>query len=186
MKKLGYISLAFSIIALALSIYATLVCDKRIEADWMGILVGILALLTTVLLGWQLISALNINSMKRDMKEIKDETRLCMENNLVEFHSSMALYISAHENYLKDEHLGHRYIMNRLYAIIHLYNVGDFNRCEEHITTLLELLEQQERPLIPIRYKEALTRLISHVSGLREVSNHHRILELLNMNIFYD
>lgn len=154
--------------------------------DYLGWIVGILAFLTTILLGWQLISAININGMKREMREIRDETRLRMENNLVEFHSSMALYISSHKDYLKDEHLGYRYMMNRLYAIIHLYNVGDFKRCEEHITTLLGLLEQQEKPLIPKRYKESLTQLISHISSHREVSNRHRILELLNMSIFYD
>ena len=39
-----------SIAAILLSIYAAFVCDKRIEADWMGILVGVLALLVTVLM----------------------------------------------------------------------------------------------------------------------------------------
>lgn len=48
-------SFIISILALGVSCYAAFICDKRIEADWMGVLVGILSLLVTVLIalvGW--------------------------------------------------------------------------------------------------------------------------------------
>lgn len=60
MKKKENLALWLSIISLAFSSYAALSCDKRIEADWMGVLVGILALLVTVLLGWNIYSAIHI------------------------------------------------------------------------------------------------------------------------------
>lgn len=68
MNKNGYLSLSISIIAIALSGYATFICDQRIEADWMGILVGILSLLVTVLIGW------NISTKSITIhKELKEE-----------------------------------------------------------------------------------------------------------------
>lgn len=62
MKKENW-TLLLSIFAFGLSAYAALACDKRIEADWMGILVGILALLVTTLLGWNIYSAIHIEEI---------------------------------------------------------------------------------------------------------------------------
>lgn len=179
MKK--YWTTIISLAALALSVYAAFVCDKRIEADWMGVLVGVLALLTSVLLGWQIFSLFNINSIKKDVEDIKKNTTMIMENNLVEFHSSMALYISSHEDYQNNNQLAHKYIMNRLYMIIHLYNVKDYNRCESQITTLLTTLKGEQVSPIPKEYKEVLMPLISHVAGLRDIPSHCRILEVLSI-----
>lgn len=62
MKKENW-TLGLSIAAFAISVYAAFICDKRIEADWMGVLVGILALLVTILLGWNIYSAIHLNEI---------------------------------------------------------------------------------------------------------------------------
>lgn len=54
-------SFIFSIIAFGLSVFAAFQCDKRIEADWMGVLVGILSLLVAILLGWQIYKTIDID-----------------------------------------------------------------------------------------------------------------------------
>lgn len=65
------LSIAMSIAAILLSIYAVFVCDKRIEADWMGILVGVLALLVTVLIGWNIYTVIDIKKIKDDYEKTK-------------------------------------------------------------------------------------------------------------------
>ena len=49
---LSSIALFFALLAAGFTFFRT----TPMEADWLGILVGILALSTTILLGWQIIS----------------------------------------------------------------------------------------------------------------------------------
>lgn len=56
-------SLILSVLAFIFSIFAAFQCDKRIEADWMSILVGILSLLVALLVGWQIYNS--IDSLER-------------------------------------------------------------------------------------------------------------------------
>lgn len=73
MKKENW-ALWLSIISLALSGYATLACDKRIEADWMGVLVGILSLLVTALIGLQIYNYISFKSeLEKRVTEIVNE-----------------------------------------------------------------------------------------------------------------
>lgn len=67
------ISIWLSLIALLLSIIAAF-RTTPMEADWMGILVGILALLTTVLLGWQISSYVGFKKeLIRDIEAEKEK-----------------------------------------------------------------------------------------------------------------
>lgn len=67
------ISIWLSSIALLLSFFAA--CRTTpLEADWIGILVGILALLTTVLLGWQISSYIGFKKdLIRDIEQEKEK-----------------------------------------------------------------------------------------------------------------
>lgn len=69
-----------SIIAMALAIAATIISICRIEPitmDWAGVLVGALALLVTVLIGWQILNAVQLHRTLREVnarikKEVDD------------------------------------------------------------------------------------------------------------------
>ena len=51
------------------------------EADWLGILVGILALSTTILLGWQIISYIGFkDEVKKEMEKTKAELKETTDN----------------------------------------------------------------------------------------------------------
>ena len=76
------LSIAMSIAAILLSIYAAFVCDKRIEADWMGILVGVLALLVTVLIGWNIYALIDFNRAKKEMDVLKEKMRIDVNSSL--------------------------------------------------------------------------------------------------------
>lgn len=67
------VSIVASIVSILLSGYAVFVCDKRIEADWMGILVGILSLLVTVLIGWQIYTTINIKEELKETNTLRKE-----------------------------------------------------------------------------------------------------------------
>lgn len=74
MKERCCISLIVSLIAIALSVIALIrSCpNTNMSFDYMGVIVGILSLLVTVLIGWNIFYALNINGrvdkMQNDLK----------------------------------------------------------------------------------------------------------------------
>lgn len=70
---LSSIAIAVSIIALCISAYRT----PELGFDYMGVLVGILALLVTILIGWQVFNAIQMQTTLREInsrmnKEIDD------------------------------------------------------------------------------------------------------------------
>lgn len=65
---LSSIALFFALLAAGFTFFRT----TPMEADWLGILVGILALSTTILLGWQIISYIGFkDEVKKEMEKTK-------------------------------------------------------------------------------------------------------------------
>ena len=63
------ITTIISIAALARSFYQ----DAALTVDYSGILVGILAALCTVLIGWQIFSLINLRDIEKKFKKIEDD-----------------------------------------------------------------------------------------------------------------
>lgn len=69
---LSSIALFFALLAAGFTFFRT----TPMEADWLGILVGILALSTTILLGWQIISYIGFkDEVKRRWKRLKQNSK---------------------------------------------------------------------------------------------------------------
>lgn len=76
-----------SLLALAVSLSALCLCCCRCEpimADWMAILVGILALLVTFLVGWQITRTLDIERRMRRFDNIVDRRVGAISRDLVQ------------------------------------------------------------------------------------------------------
>lgn len=74
---LSSIALFFALLAAGFTFFRT----TPMEADWLGILVGILALSTTILLGWQIISYIGFkDKVKKEMEKTKAELKETTDN----------------------------------------------------------------------------------------------------------
>ncbi|MCS2764385.1 hypothetical protein NXV33_01895 [Bacteroides thetaiotaomicron] len=74
---LSSIALFFALLAAGFTFFRT----TPMEADWLGILVGILALSTTILLGWQIISYIGFkDEVKKEMEKTKAELKETTDN----------------------------------------------------------------------------------------------------------
>lgn len=82
------ISLLISIAALCISYFR---CDP-ITMDWMGVLVGVLSFLVTVLLGWQIYALFDIREIQKEVKRNKAEVNQNMEKKMGESHCALWLY----------------------------------------------------------------------------------------------
>ena len=76
MKK-EYLAIGFSIAAITISIIATTIATYRtpeLGFDYQGVIVGILSLLTTTLIGWQIYNVIYIDSkIDKSLKRAIDD-----------------------------------------------------------------------------------------------------------------
>lgn len=182
MKTERYIStsaMALSVIATVLGIAAICnACPRVLGMDYLGWIVGVLALLSAILLGWQLFSLFRINNLKDEMEDMRNQAALKVEECLVEMHATMALHVSSFPNYLNDSELIYKYTINCLSMTIHLGKIGDFGRCEKQINSLLKKLSQTEKVKLPQQYRTMLAPLIVEAQTFPCVSNRGRLWEI--------
>lgn len=99
-------SLVLSGVALLFSIVAILVAYFRCEpmtADWMGILVGILSLLVTILIGWQIYSVMQV---ERKMNDTMTKAIDNMNDTIVKAIDDISTKIDKHTEASKEEAIG--------------------------------------------------------------------------------
>ncbi|MGV0921857.1 hypothetical protein ACTS94_16160 [Empedobacter falsenii] len=87
-----WITLIISLGALFISLFRT----EPMEADWMAILVGILALLTSVLIGWQILNMINFKQEKLEVfKSVENvfinNYKKEFDNKILEFNKERVL-----------------------------------------------------------------------------------------------
>lgn len=135
MKKAVYISIVISIASLILSIYAALVCDKRIEADWMGILVSILSLLVTVLIGWNIYTLIDINRIRNNIAETKATLSETIETSLSEVQMT-AFFVFLNKVNKSPDDIFHIWL-HGISAIRHLSYADKHQECSDIATMIL-------------------------------------------------
>lgn len=79
------------------------------EADWLGILVGILALSTTILFGWQIISYIGFkDEVKKEMEKTKAELKETTDNidNMIQqkINETQNIIYKKNELYIQGKH----------------------------------------------------------------------------------
>lgn len=78
-------SIILSVTALSISLYCNVRISEPIKWDMLGIFAGILSVLVTILMGWQLYNAISFeNRMNKLKKEIKIESKQQSEKNMNE------------------------------------------------------------------------------------------------------
>ena len=117
--------------SLVLSIAALCVALLRCEPftmDWMGVLVGVLSFLVTILLGWQIYTLIDIRKIQQDVKKNKAEMTLEAHKRLGEAHYALwAFYLNSIENREQDRELLLYACFNSGVAAIHRLSL-----CEEY------------------------------------------------------
>lgn len=125
--------ISMCLFAVLLSIAALCVSLVRCEpmtADWMGILVGVLSFLVTILLGWQIYALFDIREIQKEVRKSKAEMTLEAHKRLGEAHYALwAFYLNSIENREHDKELLLYACFNSGVAAIHRLAL-----CEEYQT----------------------------------------------------
>lgn len=82
MKKKENWALALSIIALLIGVAGCFIKIEPISYDYMGILVGVLSLLVTALIGWQIHPLIDIRNLRKEISNERTKAYIDSERNI--------------------------------------------------------------------------------------------------------
>lgn len=165
--------------ALCISCYAALSCDKRIEADWMGILVGVLSLLVTVLIGWNIYSLIDFNRSRKELEMLK--VKMDINTNASLALKDADVFMIYHYLVTGKDPLGleYRYIHSGLTCLSNLSKMGNFTACNVVVQAMIESIKRAEDIFILQSLKEELLSLLSEVQQSRRIKNFHEVARIV-------
>lgn len=152
------IAFIVSIGSICISVYRT----NNLGFDYMGFLIGILALLVTLLLSWNIYSAIDQKSMMDKLKSIENNNRLNLHRNNAITYGTLSDFYS---NNIGNNRLKHDY----LYLLYSLKCIGEYARIEEkdevdkcYLSLLSWLLAHKDACLSKKEKSELLEVLTEH------------------------
>lgn len=187
MSKYGNtITLILSAISIMVSVAAlcrTYPHTSDLGMDYQGVIVGMLALLVTILIGWQIYAAINV---KEELKDIKDLRRAINKqerdiyirstNNLFEFQSAMfMMYDNKKEKSNSDIF---QLYLHGISSIYHLCSLGKQNEC----TSIVNILIARKSILMSEKFqKEQIDSLMDILLSAMDISKVENAVLLVNL-----
>ncbi len=180
-KFIKYIAIALSIPAIILSIIAICVScsrENQINFDYMGVIVGVLSLLITVLVGWNIFTLIDIRRIQEDIKKRKKEVDFESRRNMCV--SSMALsdlyYEITTKQPIKD--VKYKYLLYRISAMFNASIIKDIDTCNSITKALLEQIKPKHLQL-NIQQKESLLSLLVATHNKESIQQFSALLQVL-------
>lgn len=131
-----------SIIVSVIALCRTYPHTSYLGIDYQGIIVGVLALLVTVLIGWQIYTTINVKEELKDIKDLKKEiTKQEREiyirsiNNLFEFQSAMFMMYDNKKDKSGTDIF--QLYLHGISSIYHLCSLGRQDECESIVNILI-------------------------------------------------
>lgn len=186
MNKEGYISIVISVIALATSTYASLVCDKRIEADWMGVLIGVLSLLVTMLIGWNIYNLIDFKTKEKEIdRNIHKISTILQKINkhTITSKSDISTYIASMYYYMMTEKMGiyflQEYVQHSMAAAYYSSTAGDMVRCNDIIDSILAIKGIKKEHIVPQGGKVEMYKFLGLLQNTQEIPKYSELTEFI-------
>lgn len=187
MSKYGNtITLILSAISIMVSVAAlcrTYPYTSDLGMDYQGVIVGMLALLVTILIGWQIYTAINVKEELKDIKDLRREINkqerdiyIRSTNNLFEFQSAMfMMYDNKKEKSNSDIF---QLYLHGISSIYHLCSLGKQNEC----TSIVNILIARKSILMSEKFqKEQIDSLMDILLSAMDISKVENAVLLVNL-----
>lgn len=186
MKKESW-ALGLSIVAITLSITATCMAAYRtpeLEFDYQGVIVGVLSLLVTALIGWNIYNIIDFNKKAEELStktnvmssimntQLKEQDRMgaVMENTMSDIYYSLLG--------LKDPlTLEYKYMYHKIWSLVYSSKMGDITTCNIVVKTALSVATHPEEVLLTNECKQTLIVLLSKVENAEKIERFDEIVE---------
>lgn len=167
-----------SIFPILFSLIALVNCYPRIEQlgfDYLGLIVGILALLVTVLLGWNIYALIDTHKIRKDFKALSKELSDRIEKNSFNLHSSLALSYNV-ENDSDDNDSKYFFIYHSICMIICNTRMGLYNECHSIIDNIISI----QRFDITDSQRISLLLLTNEIREMNRIDNYMEMINYLS------
>lgn len=135
---ISIISLMLSLISICIAAYRT----PELGFDYQGMIVGVLSLLITILIGWQIYTTINVKEELDGIKDIrkeidKQETDIYVRsvNNMFEFQSAMFMMYDNKNDKGKNDVF--QLYLHGISAIYHLCELAKQEECKSIVNILI-------------------------------------------------
>lgn len=188
-KYRNTITLILSAISIMVSVAAlcrTYPHTSDLGMDYQGVIVGMLALLVTILIGWQIYTAINVKEELKDIKDLRREINkqerdiyIRSTNNLFEFQSAMfMMYDNKKEKSNSDIF---QLYLHGISSIYHLCSLGKQNEC----TSIVNILIARKSILMSEKFQkeqiDSLMDILLSAMGISKVENAVLLVNLLSV-----
>lgn len=130
-----------STLALIISIIA--LCNaypRQLNFDYLGFLIGIIGLLTTILIGWQIYTVIDINRIRKDISTKNANLSLAVQNSLAEVQMTAFLIYFYKPNRTNDDN--YQLWLHGIHSLLHLSHAGDYQAASSVAQQLIHESEQ--------------------------------------------
>ncbi|OJV48980.1 MAG: hypothetical protein BGO40_03505 [Chryseobacterium sp. 39-10] len=165
-----------SYISILISLFTLFLFWSRLEPitiEWMGVLIGILAILTTVLIGWNIFIVIDFKKLTKEI-ELKHLSLVnYSETNLLMMYKTSADFAIERNNIFG-------IINNSIFAIDIAIRLGNLSLAESLLNRILEVAP--DTITMNSFYKSMLTKSFYSIKNWNKVNGYER-LEFLILNI---
>lgn len=139
---------------------------RNIGFDYIGMIVGVLSLLVTALISWQILTLIDIRKIRDNFNTRERDMSNKVENIYVDFYNSLAgVY-----NKLDDRFYYLFYMLNKC---VHQSNVQQFEGCDDTITSITQI-----DGIIEVdKFKYSIIQKVKYSIKNTDKINNYRILE---------
>ncbi len=147
--------------------------------DYQGVIVGILSLLVTVLVGWNIYTIIDFNKSRDKLKEL--ESTISNSSNESLATSAFDVFMIYHYLLLKRDSSGleYRFISTGLYCIKHLSIIGDIEMCNKVANIITDNISSTKGITIHKELKEELLSTIVEVQKQKSIEGFQKVVELV-------
>ena len=181
-NRIVWIALGLSAIAIIVSIIAICIACPHVPElgfDYQGVIVGILALLVTMLIGWNIFSIIDIRKIRDELLTTKVSSVFNAEkNNAITCHAVSDYYYHV---LLKSDPLGieYQFLYYRISELFHVSNIGDIETCNVIVKVLLEIIKSPEDIHILQSCKDKLIGLLSMVNEKEKIIKYNELMSVI-------
>lgn len=159
-------------VSLVLSLVAVCVaCNHTPDLgfDYQGVIVGVLSLLVTVLIGWNIYTLIDLKNIQNKLRGIVDGTSRRINSNMTiteGAHLMIYHYLVTGKDPLGIEY---RFIYHGLACIMSASQYGDVYTCDAVVKAMLECIAHPEKVYVTTRGKNDILKLISLVKNADKI-----------------
>lgn len=178
MKKEGKISLIISLIAIVFSIIAIChIYPRELGLDYLGWIVGILALLTTILLGWNIYTIIDIKESHNRYINIINEVDISQHKVLsVQEHANWMIY---HQLLLNNDPCGleFRFLYHGVACVYHTSMIEEYETCSLITRTINDCLTNPQAVKLSKSNKLQVIKLLNLAKQPNKIEGYTDLME---------